>query len=251
MQNNKFADVTIITGKKALARDVYSITVRCPVKPSCGQFAHLRVRGYALRRPISICGYDEKSNEMRMVFQIRGEGTRALAELSVGDSLDIIAPLGHGFTLLPNAKRVILVGGGIGTPPMLPLAEYYGTRAVSVNGFANAESVILNEDFVKTGCKAVICTDDGSRGVHGLVTLPLKEALESGADAVYACGPKPMLRAVAELSAAAGVFCEVSLEERMGCGVGACLVCTCEKSDGSAARVCKDGPVFNASEVKW
>lgn len=251
MQNTKFSDTTIILEKSSLARDVYSISVRCPVKPQCGQFAHIKVPGFTLRRPISICGYDEKSGAMRLVFQVRGEGTRALAMLPEGTALDILAPLGHGFTLLPDAKRVILCGGGIGTPPMLPLAAHYKERALSINGFANAESVILGRDFEACGCETIICTEDGSRGIKGFVTLPLEQALANGADAVYACGPLPMLRAVAALCEKSGVFCEVSLEERMGCGVGACLVCTCEKADGLPARVCKDGPVFNAAEVKW
>lgn len=251
MHNKIFCGDAEIIEKTKLSDDVYSLTVKCDIKPEYGQFVHIRVPGFTLRRPISICGYDEKNAAMRLVFQVRGEGTRVLSAFGVGDFVDIMAPLGRGFTLLPDAKKVILCGGGIGTPPMLALAEYYGSRAVAINGFATAGSIILNEDFKRFGSETVICTNDGSCGIKGFVTAALEEHIAQGADAVYACGPIPMLRAVAAVAQARNVFCEVSLEERMGCGVGACLVCTCAKNDGSSARVCKDGPVFNATEVDW
>ena len=167
----------------------------------------------------------------------------------------MLAPLGHGFTINPKAKKVVLIGGGIGTPPMLPLARFYGDKAVAISGFRNASAVILQEDFINTGAETVLCTDDGSAGIHGFVTEPLKElAKQGGIDAVYACGPMPMLKGVAAICKENGIFCEISLEERMACGVGACLGCACRTlrdGDEYFAHVCKDGPVFNAEEVLW
>lgn len=169
--------------------------------------------------------------------------------------MDVLGPLGHGFTLLPDAKRVVLLGGGIGNPPMLPLAQYYQERATVISGFRSAEFVILQEAFQAAGAETILCTDNGTVGRHGLVTEPLQELLQTQQiDAVYACGPKPMLRAIANLANTADVFCEVSLEERMGCGIGACLVCACKlEREGKpvSAHVCKDGPVFSAKEVVW
>lgn len=167
----------------------------------------------------------------------------------------MLAPLGHGFTVDESFKKVVLVGGGIGTPPMMPLAKIYGKKATVISGFRSAEAVILQEDFKKTGAETILCTDDGTTGRKGFVTEPLKELLEQGSiDAVYACGPMPMLKNIASLADEANVYCEVSLEERMGCGIGACLVCACKtKKDGEEhfAHVCKNGPVFNAKEVIW
>lgn len=246
----------IITGKKALAEDIYSIEIKCNeiaeiAQP--GQFVHILPEGCTLRRPISICGIDRKIGTLRIVFIVKGEGTKKISMLREGDLIDMLAPLGHGFTINDSYKKVVLVGGGIGTPPMLPLAEIYGKKAVVISGFRNAQAVILQNDFKETGAEVILCTDDGSTGRKGFVTEPLKEILEKGGvDAVYACGPMPMLKNIAALSG--NVYCEVSLEERMGCGIGACLVCACKtKKDGEEhfAHVCKNGPVFNAKEVVW
>ena len=169
--------------------------------------------------------------------------------------LDMIAPLGHGFTLLPDAQHVILVGGGIGVPPMLPLADYYGQKATAVSGFRTFQQVILQEDLEAYGAQVICCTEDGSAGaVKGFVTAPLEQLLSEGVDAVFACGSIPMLKAVAEVCLRNQTYCEVSLEERMACGVGACLGCACKiKKDGQEEflHVCKNGPVFKAEEVCW
>ncbi|MBP3747185.1 MAG: dihydroorotate dehydrogenase electron transfer subunit [Ruminococcus sp.] len=243
-----------IVSKKAVGRDIYSFEIECPL-PACeaqpGQFVHIRANGFTLRRPISIAGIGDDT--LRIVFEIRGEGTAEIARLNEGDQIDMLAPLGHGFTLMPEAKKVVLIGGGIGTPPMLPLAEYYGGRATVISGFRNASAMILQEDFKKTGAETILCTDDGSTGIHGFVTEPLKElAAKGGIDAVYACGPMPMLKNIAAICKENGIYCEISLEERMACGIGACLGCACRtvKNDEEYfAHVCKDGPVFKAEEV--
>ena len=248
----------IITNKTALAREIYSFTIACPEvaqAASPGQFVHIRAKGFTLRRPISICGIDKEKGTLRIVFEIRGEGTEEIARLNKGDFIDMLAPLGHGFTLDENFRKVVLIGGGIGTPPMLPLAQYYGERAVAVSGFRNASAVILQQDFSATGAKTVLCTDDGSVGIHGFVTQPLKELAEKGGiDAVYACGPMPMLKGVSAICQENGIYCEISLEERMACGIGACLGCACRTTRNDeeyVAHVCKDGPVFKAEEVLW
>ena len=248
----------IIADKTAIAREIYSFTISCPevAAAACpGQFVHIRAKGYTLRRPISICGIDKEKGTLRIVFEIRGEGTAEIAKLNKGDLIDMLAPLGHGFTVDPSYNKVVLIGGGIGTPPMLPLAKAYGDKAVAISGFRNASAVILQDDFRKTGAETILCTDDGSAGIHGFVTQPLKELAEKGGiDAVYACGPMPMLKGVAAICRENGIFCQISLEERMACGIGACLGCACRtvrNDEEYFAHVCKDGPVFNAEEVLW
>lgn len=242
--------------KKAIAADIYSFTVYCPevaAVSKCGQFVHIRVPGFTLRRPISICEIDRNAGTLRFVFEIRGAGTKKLAETNVGEEIDWIAPLGNGFSpLKTDGKRVIVVGGGIGVPPMLETAKTY-PNAAAILGFRDYRRVILTEDFEKYGIETFLCTDDGSVGLHGTVAIPLRKELEKGGvAAVFACGPKPMLGAVQALSKEFGVFCELSLEERMGCGVGACVGCVCKILRGGEEkllRVCKDGPIFNAEEV--
>ena len=249
-----------ISETEQLTAAAWSMTVECPdaaAKAVPGQFVHILPEGnFTLRRPISICGLDREKGTLRIVFEVRGKGTDALAKLRAGDTVNMLAPLGHGFTLLPADSRVILIGGGIGTPPMLPLAQYYGKNAVVITGFRNRDAVILQEDFAGAGAKTVLCTDDGSAGRYGLVTLPLEEEIEAEKPAaICACGPMKMLEAVAAVAKAYEIPCEVSLEERMGCGIGACLVCACRTTDRDGSEqylhVCKNGPVFRAEEVVW
>ena len=182
----------IITEKHAIAREIYSFTISCPevAEAACpGQFVHILPKGFGLRRPISIAGIDKKKGTLRIVFVIKHQGTQAIADLNQGDYLDMIAPLGHGFTLLPDAEHVVLVGGGIGVPPMLPLAEYYGEKATAVSGFRTFQQVILQEDLQAYGAQTICCTEDGSAGdVKGFVTTPLEQLLSEGVDAVFACG---------------------------------------------------------------
>ena len=149
----------------------------------------------------------------------------------------------------------MLIGGGIGTPPMLPLAKIYGEKAVAISGFRSSAAAILQDDFKAAGAETVLCTDDGSAGIHGFVTQPFTELAEQGGiDTVYACGPMPMLKGIAAICKDKGIYCEISLEERMACGIGACLGCACRtvrNDEEYFAHVCKDGPVFKAEEVLW
>ncbi len=244
-----------------LTADVFDFTLECPelaAKARPGQFAQIRLPGHTLRRPISICGIDRERGTLRFVFQIRGQGTAELAEFQPGDEIEILAPLGKGFPVDP-ARRTLLVGGGVGVPPLLGAAAELKENAMAVLGFRNRDFVILEKDFKAVGAKVEIATDDGSYGFHGLVTeLAAKEEFE----AVFACGPAPMLKAVKALAEQRGVPCFLSLEERMACGIGACLGCAVklrktQPAPGSASQpdswyfghVCKDGPVFDSRKV--
>lgn len=235
-----------------LTTDVYDFALECPelaAKAAPGQFAQIRLPGHTLRRPISICGIDRERGTLRFVFQIRGQGTAELAEFQPGDKIEILAPLGKGFPV-DKTKRTLLVGGGIGVPPLLGAAAELGENAVAVLGFRNKEAVILEQDFLNTGAKTIITTDDGSYGFHGLVTVP---AGQESFEVVCACGPAPMLKAVQILAESRGVPCWLSLEERMACGIGACLGCAVslldEQGNQYYGHVCKDGPVFDSRKV--
>lgn len=245
-----------IVRKANLAKNVYDFTILCPEiaeKASAGQFAHVKAPGFMLRRPISICEIDQKAGTIRLVMEVRGDGTERLAEMKAGELVDLMAPLGNGFTLLPPDKKAVVIGGGIGVPPMLETAKHYTINTTAILGFRSASAVILSEDFKRIGAEVVLCTDDGSAGRKGFVTEALEELLKTEKpDIICGCGPMPMLKAVAAMAEAKEIYCEVSLEERMGCGVGACLVCACKtKKDGreNYSHVCKDGPVFDSREV--
>lgn len=238
--------------REEIAPGIFDFTLECPLLASiakAGQFAHIKVPGKTLRRPISICDADE--NTMRIVFQIKGEGTEILSQTPLNYELDILAPLGHGFNI-PKGKRIAFVGGGIGVPPMLYSAKQ-ADSAVAILGFRNKDAVILTNDFERVCDKVYVTTDDGSFGIHGFVTEPLKQIIND-IDIVCACGPTPMLKAISKIALDNGKECQVSLEERMGCGVGACLVCACKTNingEEGYSHVCKKGPVFNAEEVVW
>lgn len=214
-----------------------------------GQFVHIRCGAdHLLRRPISVCDVDGEC--LRIVFEMRGEGTQWLAARREGDKLDLLGPLGHGFNL--TGKKLLLAGGGIGAPPLLFAARSAPGECHVFLGFRNAAHALLLPEFEQVTQSVTVTTDDGSLGARGLVGTEVEAALSREKySAVLACGPKPMLRAVAQAAKNAGVLCQVSMEERMGCGVGACLVCACKMNDGHYRHVCKHGPVFDASEVDW
>ena len=217
-----------------------------------GQFLHIKCGdGVLLRRPISICDFGDTT--VRIIFEVRGEGTRLLSEKQTDEALDVLGPLGRGFTdVFPGAKT-LFIGGGIGIFPLLAHAKKYGKNATVLLGFKDKASIALESDFTRFGARVSIATDDGSYGHRGFVTALLENALnEQIYDAVFACGPLPMLKKTVAACNDLGIFCEISMEQRMGCGVGACLVCSCktEKDDIiSYSRVCADGPVFNSKEV--
>jgi len=245
-----------ILSKKNLAKDMYELEIFCPeiverAKP--GQFVHIGVKGHTLRRPISICKIDHEKNTIFVVFQAKGSGTRDLAEMTNQNILDVLGPCGNGFPLLDPSEKVICIGGGIGVPPMVGVASHYGSNATAICGFRDKSLVILQDEFAKLGTNSVICSDDGSVGIHGLVTVPLEDMLAKEKPAVvYACGPIPMLRAIAGVAEKYDVPCKVSMEQHMGCGIGACLVCIVQIQTENGIEfkhVCKDGPVFDSKEV--
>ena len=204
-----------------------------------------------LPRPISICETDPEKELLRIVYRVAGEGTKELSSCRAGDTLSIMGPLGNGFPL--KDKKALLIGGGIGIPPMLELAKALPCEKTAVLGYRDSQTFLAEEIGKYAGL--AVATEDGSVGTKGTVLDAIK-AQGLKADIIYACGPTPMLRALKEYAAKEGIECWISLEERMACGVGACLGCVChskdvdEHSNVRNKRVCKDGPVFLADEVE-
>ena len=219
-----------------------------------GQFLHIdcgdEINNF-LRRPISIC--DVYDNKVRFIFEVKGNGTNRLAAKKRGDILDVLGPLGNGFTVSDEYKQPMIVGGGIGIFPLLNLAKQFDKKAEVFLGFRNKDRLVMENEFKAVSKDVSIVSDDGSCGIKGLVTEPLINRLENGAgDIIYACGPTPMLRAVKTLAEKYKVKCQLSLEQRMGCGIGACLVCSCQTvftGTKKYKKVCADGPVFWSDEV--
>jgi dihydroorotate dehydrogenase electron transfer subunit len=221
-----------------------------------GQFAELRIDGSAttfLRRPISINYVDTEKNQVWFLVQLVGDGTRQLAKLKSGDLLNAVLPLGNGFTL-PAAgasTRTLLIGGGVGTAPMLYLGSQLkkqGVQPTFLLGARSAQDLLQLEQFQAIG-EVYITTEDGSMGEQGYVTQH-SVLKQQQFDQIYTCGPKPMMMAVAKFAKANGVACEVSLENKMACGVGACLCCV-ENTQVGHVCVCKEGPVFNINQLLW
>jgi len=254
-----------------LAPGIYKLTfeseyVSSNAKP--GQFVNIRCQegvNTVLRRPISICTVDRENKTVTVVFQKRGRGTAYLAQKKEGDILDLIGPLGNGFDISGSYKNIAVVGGGIGIFPLLFLIEQIkDADKTAYIGFRSKNFAVLENEFRKNSNELIISTDDGSYGYKGFVTDLLAESLsteeaETGIkgkkyDIIYACGPLPMMKKVAAISLKDGIKCQVSLEQRMGCGIGACLACVCKIKGGQDwqyKRICKDGPVFWGEEVDF
>ena len=211
-----------------------------------GQFVNIELEGLYLRRPISIS--DWKEGELTIIYKVVGEGTARLAQMKAGAELDLLVGLGNGFWSVAE-ERVVLVGGGVGVPPLYGLARRLVAEGKSVSvvlGFNTAAEIFLQEKFEALGARVVVATMDGSAGVKGTVIDAIRgEAVEY--DYFYSCGPLPMLRTLCEQSSGEG---QVSLEERMGCGFGICMGCTHETHSGHK-RICKEGPVLLKSDVVW
>lgn len=251
------AELATVISNEQIAKNIYDMYLSCPqtaAQTLAGQFLNIKCGdsyNAFLRRPISVCNVQD--DIVRIIYEAKGEGTRLLAKYKKGDMVDVLTPLGNGFIIEGAAKNPVIIGGGIGAPPLLMVAKQLESPAVFL-GFRNKELAILEQDFINAGATVSIATDDGSYGHHGFVTELAKRYIkDNGSDIIYACGPKPMLKAVQRLSKEMGVPCYLSMEERMGCGIGACLVCTCKtKAEGDGwkySHVCKDGPVFNGDEV--
>ncbi len=243
---------TIVKNEK-IAENIHAVTFAleedCKVR--CGQFGNISVGGtHLLRRPIAIC--KTEGREVTFCYQLKGEGTQKLKTMGVGTKVNVLMPLGNGFFLEENEYKVALVGGGVGVFPLISVLREYGlSKEISAYiGYRNQGAVCGVEEFEKAS-KFVGVTDDGSYGekMNAVQAFAADLAKGNRPDVVLACGPTPMLRALKTLVEKENIPCYVSLEERMGCGIGACLVCVCDLTSGKKARVCKDGPVFNVREV--
>lgn len=252
MSNAEIIENRVILENTGLRNMVlYAPDIAKRVKP--GQLAHIKCgESFVLRRPFSIAGSDKET--FRICYDIRGGGTKWMAEQPVGTKLSVLGPLGNGYTVYKD-KKALLVGGGTGIYSLMSLSPIYGENAVVVIGCRNVGLLNSIADFEALGNCVSVITDDGSSGRKGLVTDLVREELEKGGiDIAYICGPTPMMAAAVKIVDEFGIDCQVSMEERMGCCVGACQVCVCKVvTDGEEdyKRVCIDGPVFNSKEIKW
>ncbi len=235
-----------------IAENIYSLTFATEdeLKVRPGQFCMVGVAGFPLRRPIAVC--KAEGERITVCYQLKGGGTRALAETyKQGEKLSVLLPLGNGFYVGEQEQRVALVGGGVGIFPLISVIRaYQGKKQLfSYMGFRNRAAYCMPYELQRSD-RLVVATDDGSMGYHGTSVQAFMEEIEEiKPDIILSCGPVPMLHALKKATEGRNIPVYVSLEERMGCGIGACLVCVCEKTDGAHARVCKDGPVFNINEV--
>lgn len=226
------------------------------VQAKPGQFisVYSNDKSRVLPRPISICEIDREKGTLRIVYRVVGKGTEEFSKAEAGDSFEILGPLGNGFPIEEaKGKKVLMIGGGIGVPPMLQTAKEIEREAIIVSGYRN-QDLFLKEELESAGT-LFIATEDGSVGTKGNVVDAIREN-QIEADMMFACGPKPMLRALKNYALEKGIPCWISMEEKMACGVGACLACVCQSKDVDShshvhnKRICKDGPVFLSTEVE-
>lgn len=260
--SEKFQETVTVVSQKQIGTGIYDLTIQTKeiaAAAKAGQFVSVYSNDASklLPRPISLCGIDRKAGTLRLVYRVTGEhtGTEEFSRLQAGDTMKIMGPLGNGFTV-EKGRKAFLIGGGIGVPPMLQLAKEMkdaGENFQIVMGYRDAGTFLLDE-FKEQG-ESFVATEDGSVGTKGNVLDTICEN-HLDADVIYACGPTPMLRALKAYAEEQNMTCYVSMEERMACGIGACLACVCNSTDKDAhsnvknKRICKEGPVFNAKEVE-
>ena len=230
-----------------IAKDVYKMVLAGDTSAitAPGQFVNLLLEGKYLRRPISICDWDGES--ITLIYKVVGSGTEQMAAMEVGEKLDLLVGLGNGYHTAKSGEKPLLIGGGVGVPPLYGLCKKLiaeGKKPQVVLGFNKAEELFLKEEFEALGASVSIATADGSVGVKGFVTDAMKEM---SYDYFFTCGPEPMFRAIER---AVNVSGQYSFEERMGCGFGACMGCSCKTKYGNK-RICKDGPVLEREEIIW
>ncbi len=235
-----------IISNKALTDSVYQMVLSGDTSAitAPGQFVNLQLDGMFLRRPISVCDYD--GNTLTLVYKVVGKGTEAMSKMGAGEKLDILTGLGNGYDLSLSGDRPVLLGGGVGVPPMYHLAKQLiglGKAVTVILGFNTAREVFYENEFRALGCEVTVTTVDGSYGKKGFVT----DALPEDYTYFYTCGPEPMLKAVHRATSTSG---QMSFEERMGCGFGACMGCSCKTLTGFK-RICKEGPVMKKEEILW
>ena len=238
-------DIYKIIENKALTKDVYKMILEGDTQyiTAPGQFINLKLEGKFLRRPISVCDYDDKT--ITIIYKVVGEGTEQMSLMSAGEEIDCLTGLGNGYDI-SKSKAPLVIGGGVGVPPMYNLTKCLladGQRPTVILGFNTASEVFYEEEFEALGVDVVITTVDGSHGIKGFVT----DALPESYDYFYTCGPMPMFRAIENAVKTSGQY---SFEERMGCGFGACMGCSCKTKYGNK-RICKDGPVLEREEIIW
>ena len=223
--------------KMVLVGDTSDIT-------ACGQFINIQLDGLYLRRPISVCDCDETA--VTIIYKVVGKGTEQMSKMIVGDTLDVLTGLGNGYDLSLSGDKPVLLGGGVGVPPLYMLAKKLvaqGKKISVILGFNTKSEVFYEQEFKNLGCDVTVTTVDGSYGVKGFVT----NAYPNDYTYFYTCGPEPMLKAIYKTSKTSG---QMSFEERMGCGFGACMGCSC-KTIAGYKRICKDGPVMQKEEILW
>lgn len=254
---DKKKEQVVVTSIKEIQTDIFDMTIQTKEMAAlakAGQFVSLYCADGSrlLPRPISICGINKEEGTLRLVYRIVGEGTKEFSRLQAGDTIRVVGPLGNGFPLLD--KKAFLIGGGIGIPPMLELAKQLDCEKTVVLGYRDS-SMFLKDEFDEIA-DVYVATEDGSVGTRGNVLDAIRENALC-AEVIYACGPLPMLRALKEYAEENDMICYVSLEERMACGIGACLGCVCKSKDKDEhshvnnKRICKEGPVFLAKEVDF
>jgi len=254
--SEKFKGTGIVTSVVEITEGIYSLclkqeTIAKNAKP--GQFVSLYSKDGSklLPRPISICEIHKEDGILRLVFRVVGAGTKEFSKLNIGDSIEVMGPLGNGFTL--EGTKAILIGGGIGIPPMLELCKSLNIEASVVLGY-RTNDLFLKEEFEPYG-KVYVSTEDGTAGTKGNVIDAIVENNVEG-DIIFACGPTPMLKGIRKYAMEHGIKAQLSLEEKMACGIGACLACVCKSKEKDAhsnvnnKRICKDGPVFYAEELE-
>ena len=229
-----------------IAKNTYRMTLSGDTShiTNAGQFVNIKLEGFFLRRPISVC--DLEGDLLTLIYKVVGEGTEAMAKMGAGEKLDVLCGLGNGYDLSVSGETPLLIGGGAGVPPMFLLARRLiaeGKCPKAILGFGSADEVFYKEEFLKIGVPVTVTTVDGSEGVKGFVT----DAMDTEYSYFFTCGPEPMLKAVYDKSKTSGQF---SFEERMGCGFGACMGCSCKTKYGNK-RICREGPVLVKEEIVW
>ncbi len=238
-----------IASNEKIAKDVYRMVLVGDTSAitACGQFVNIELDGFYLRRPISICDYDNET--ITIIYKVVGNGTEYMAKLEAGVKLDLLVGLGNGFDTAKSGNAPLLIGGGVGVPPMFALAKKLIAEGKNVNvilGFNTKDDVFYAEEFENIGAKVFVATADGSVGTKGFVTTVLQEE-KIDYTYFYTCGPEPMLKALYNATSTSG---QLSFEERMGCGFGACMGCSCKTKYGNK-RICKEGPVLEKEEIIW
>lgn len=234
-----------ILSNEKIAKDVYKMILEGDTQyiTAPGQFINIKLDGKFLRRPISVCDCDE--NTITIIYKVVGSGTEYMAGLESGEVLDVLTGLGNGYDISKSSKP-LLIGGGVGVPPMYMLAKKLiedGQQPTVILGFNTKEEIFFEEEFRALGCDVSVATVDGSYGIKGFVT----DAFPDNYDYFYTCGPMPMFKAIENIAKTSGQY---SFEERMGCGFGACMGCSCKTKYGNK-RICKDGPVLEREEIIW